>query len=130
VETRAELPFIGDQIVCLSHDHAARSATRQKMGDAEIYEALGQAIRRQRERRRMKQGELAGLVEMSRASVTNIELGRQSLLVDQLCRFARALGVQPADLLQCAPPSGKHHDTEALTPAAAAWIDRARRRVA
>ena len=24
VETRAELPFIGDQIVCLSHDHAAR----------------------------------------------------------------------------------------------------------
>src|SRR5215467_6164223 len=25
VETRAELPFIGDQIVCLSHDQAARS---------------------------------------------------------------------------------------------------------
>ena len=25
VKTRAELPFIGDQIVCLSHDHAARS---------------------------------------------------------------------------------------------------------
>ena len=32
VETRAELPFIGDQIICLSHDHATRSATRQKMG--------------------------------------------------------------------------------------------------
>ena len=32
VETRAELPFIGDQIICLSHDRAARSATRQKMG--------------------------------------------------------------------------------------------------
>jgi hypothetical protein len=25
METRAELPFIGDQIVCLSHDQAARS---------------------------------------------------------------------------------------------------------
>jgi len=25
VETRAELPFIGDQVVCLSHDQAARS---------------------------------------------------------------------------------------------------------
>src|SRR5215467_447411 len=24
-ETRAELPFIGDQVVCLSHDQAARS---------------------------------------------------------------------------------------------------------
>src|SRR5215472_16028579 len=29
VETRAELPFIGDQVVCLSHDQAARSGTRQ-----------------------------------------------------------------------------------------------------
>ena len=25
VETRAELPFIGDQVACLSHDQAARS---------------------------------------------------------------------------------------------------------
>jgi hypothetical protein len=25
VETPAELPFIGDQVVCLSHDQAARS---------------------------------------------------------------------------------------------------------
>jgi hypothetical protein len=29
VETRAELPFIGDQIVCLSHDQAARSGPAQ-----------------------------------------------------------------------------------------------------
>ena len=27
VETRAELPFIGDQIVCISHDHGARSGS-------------------------------------------------------------------------------------------------------
>jgi transcriptional regulator with XRE-family HTH domain len=100
------------------------------MKDAEIYEALGRAIRAKREERRMTQGELADLVELSRASVTNIELGRQSVLVDQLCRFARALEVQPADLLQCAPPRRAHHDTETLTPDAAAWIDRARRRVA
>ena len=26
-ETRAELPFIGDQVVCLSHDQAARSGS-------------------------------------------------------------------------------------------------------
>jgi transcriptional regulator with XRE-family HTH domain len=100
------------------------------MKDAEIYEAVGQAIRAQRERRRMTQGELADLVKMSRASVTNIELGRQSLLVDQLCRFARALEVQPTDLLQCAPPPRAEDDSETLTPEAAAWIDRARRRVA
>jgi transcriptional regulator with XRE-family HTH domain len=78
----------------------------------------------------MTQGELADLVKMSRASVTNIELGRQSLLVDQLCRFARALDVQPADLLQCAPPRRADGGSEMLTPEVAAWIDRARRKVA
>src|SRR5215472_8018878 len=29
VETRAELPFIGDQVLCLSHDQAARSRDGQ-----------------------------------------------------------------------------------------------------
>jgi transcriptional regulator with XRE-family HTH domain len=100
------------------------------MKDAAIYEALGHAIRAKREERRMTQVELADLVDLSRASVTNIELGRQSVLVDQLCRFARALGVEPADLLQCAPPIREDRETKTLTPDAAAWIDRARRRVA
>jgi len=100
------------------------------MRDAEIYEALGQAIRARREAKRMKQSELGSLVEMSRASVTNIELGRQSVLVDQLYRFADALGVQPADLLECAPPGREDRPVESLTPDIAAWIDRARRKVA
>jgi hypothetical protein len=30
VETLAELPFIGDQVVCLSHDQAARSVVRRR----------------------------------------------------------------------------------------------------
>jgi hypothetical protein len=30
VETLAELPFIGDQVVCLSHDQAARSAPAER----------------------------------------------------------------------------------------------------
>ena len=34
-ETAAELPFIGDQVVCLSHDQAARSGPR-KDGRASI----------------------------------------------------------------------------------------------
>jgi transcriptional regulator with XRE-family HTH domain len=99
------------------------------MKDAEIYEALGHAIRTERERQRITQGELADLVGMSRASVTNIELGRQSVLVDQLCRFARALGVEPANLLQCAPPRREDRPFEDLRPEVEAWINRARRRV-
>jgi transcriptional regulator with XRE-family HTH domain len=100
------------------------------MRDAQIYEALGRAIRAKREERRMTQVELADLVDLSRASVTNIELGRQSVLVDQLCRFANALAVQPADLLRFAPAPREDRQTETLTPDAAAWIDRARRKVA
>src|SRR5215472_14498660 len=30
VETPAELPFIGDQVVCLSHDQAARSGPAER----------------------------------------------------------------------------------------------------
>ena len=33
IETLAELPFIGDQVVCLSHDQAAPSGTRQSLED-------------------------------------------------------------------------------------------------
>jgi transcriptional regulator with XRE-family HTH domain len=98
--------------------------------DAEIYHALGRAIRERRQQQRMTQGELADLAGLSRASITNIELGRQSVLVDQLCRFAAVLGVSPADLLQCAPPRREERLTEDLTPDAAAWIDRVRRKIA
>src|SRR5258708_19947441 len=99
------------------------------MKDVEIYEALGQTIRSKREEKRMTQGELADLVEMSRASVTNIELGRQSVLVDQLCRFANALAVQPADLLRFAPAPREDRQTKTLTPDATACIERTRRKV-
>jgi len=39
VETLAELPFIGDQVVCLSHDQAARASSKEnsracRAGDA------------------------------------------------------------------------------------------------
>src|SRR6516162_5782542 len=40
-ETRAELPFIGDQVVCLSHNQAARSGPR-KEARVHLAEALAQ----------------------------------------------------------------------------------------
>ena len=36
---------------------------------------------------------------LSRTAITNIECGRQRLLVDQLVEIARTIGVPPADLL-------------------------------
>ena len=65
---------------------------------AELYKAIGTKIRKERERQDLTQEELATHSEIGRTSLTNIEAGRQRLLVHQLWRIARALSVQPRDL--------------------------------
>jgi len=89
-----------------------------------IYEALGRAIRTQRERREMTQGVLAERVGLSRASITNIELGRQSVLVDQLFRFAEALSMSPAELLSAVSIVPVVKEREPLSPQGEAWVER------
>lgn len=70
------------------------------MRDEEIYQVLGQQIAARRKALRMTQGDLAEQVKMSRASVANIERGRQSVLLHHLYRFAEALEVSKvADLV-------------------------------
>lgn len=68
------------------------------MPDA-LHAALGKKIREQRESLKLTQEELAGRVNISRTSLTNMERGRQRVLVDQLYRLAGALDVGPEDLL-------------------------------
>ncbi len=99
------------------------------MDKGQIYDALGSAIRARREKLEMTQGNLADLVDMSRASVTNIELGRQSVLVDQLYKFAAALRIPVHDLLPAESKLPKRSTEEQLAPDAAAWIERVRRSV-
>lgn len=70
------------------------------MRDEEIYRVLGQLIAARRKGCRLTQNELADKVHMSRASIANIERGRQKVLVHQLYRFAEALKVpEVGDLL-------------------------------
>jgi transcriptional regulator with XRE-family HTH domain len=64
----------------------------------ELYERIGLAIRKRRDKIGMTQGTLAELTGLSRTSVTNIERGGQALLVHQLLELAKALGVSPASL--------------------------------
>ena len=92
-----------------------------------MYEAIGSAIRARREELKLTQGQLADLVNLSRASVTNIECGRQSLLVDQLCKFAQALNTTPIELLPNQIPPSPLHAADGLSPEANAWIERLRR---
>ncbi|WP_445220488.1 helix-turn-helix domain-containing protein [Bradyrhizobium sp. Pa8] len=65
-------------------------------------EELGRRIRAAREGK-LTQAKLGELVGLSRTAITNIECGRQRLLVDQLVQIADAIGISTSALL---PPDG------------------------
>lgn len=64
-----------------------------------FYEELGKSIRSRREALKMTQGDLGERLKLSRTSITNIECGRQRLLVDQFCRLLEILDCRYEDLL-------------------------------
>jgi transcriptional regulator with XRE-family HTH domain len=61
-------------------------------------EELGRRIRAARVGK-LTQAALGSRVGLSRTAITNIECGRQRLLVDQLVDIATAIGVSAGDLL-------------------------------
>jgi len=64
-----------------------------------IYKEIGKIIRALRRRADKAQNVLAAQLGISRATLANIETGRQRILVHQLYAFADVLGVKLADLL-------------------------------
>ncbi len=71
------------------------------MNPESIYEHIGEVIRTRRRslKPRLTQESLAQLLGISRASLANIETGRQNVMVHQLYAFAKALHLSPADFL-------------------------------
>ena len=70
--------------------------------NGEIYQRIGKLIRMKRlaiKPRPLTQEELAQRVHLKRTSITNIEKGRQKLLVHTLFDIAAALDVPTADLI-------------------------------
>lgn len=59
------------------------------------YVLFGEAVRAARLSREMTQQELANRLSVSRASIANIEVGRQRVLLGDLFDFAKALGKKP-----------------------------------
>lgn len=57
-----------------------------------LYQHIGAAIKRCRKEHQLTQEELSGQIGISRASLANIETGRQRLLVHQLYSIAGHLG--------------------------------------
>jgi transcriptional regulator with XRE-family HTH domain len=72
----------------------------------DIYGTFGSAVATRRKALDLTQSQLAGRVQMSRASIANIESGRQSVLLHHVYALASALELtKVTDLLP--PPSQK-----------------------
>lgn len=65
----------------------------------DFYQAVGKLVLKARDDAGLTQELLAARVGLTRTSVTNIEKGRQKLLLHTLCQLAGALGVAPSSLL-------------------------------
>ncbi len=82
-----------------------------------IYGVLGSTIQKLREARKMTQAQLGRSLtpQSTRASIANIEQGKQRVLVHTFVQLAKALESDMKDLLPAsepAPPSPSVHDVE------------------
>lgn len=91
-----------------------------------FYEEVGRRIRDARKRRtpKLTQDGLSQLVGLTRTSITNVEQGRQKILLHTFTEIAIALQVEPASLIPSANTPLAHLD-DALKnrpPAEKNWI--------
>jgi transcriptional regulator with XRE-family HTH domain len=92
---------------------AARKPAR--MSDEVIYKAFGRAIATRRKELGLTQADLAGRVGMSRASIANIERGRQNVLLHHVYSLASALEfAKVADLLPTQPKPATEEDLDMI----------------
>ena len=68
-----------------------------------LYEEVGKRIKNRRKHLQLTQERLAQLLGLSRASLANIEIGRQNLLLHRLYQIAATLDVEIVDLLPSPP---------------------------
>jgi transcriptional regulator with XRE-family HTH domain len=73
--------------------------TEAKSDLEQVYRTVGERIRDERKRQNITQDELALQVGLTRTSITNMEKGRQKLLLHTLIQIANILGIPPARLL-------------------------------
>lgn len=79
-----------------------------------MYRMVGQRIRERRVQRGLTQNQLAELLSLSRTSITNIESGRQKLLVHTLVELAVILEIDISRLLPEITISTKRPVDEAM----------------
>lgn len=72
------------------------------MTDLEIYRLIGSRIAARRKDLRLKQVEVAEQIGLTRASLANIEKGRQKIMLHQVYKIAEALKTD--SILDLVPP--------------------------
>ena len=75
-----------------------------------VYREIGAVIRGKRRERNLSQEKLAARLGIKRATLANIETGRQRILVHMLYSFANALDIKPTDLLPTTPSTSHWTD--------------------
>ena len=80
-----------------------------------IYRALGDKVRRLRNGAGRTQAQLAAEIGISRASLANMETGRQQVLVHHLYAVATALDLDSPAILLPLPPDSMHKDNKSPT---------------
>ncbi len=85
------------------------------MNPKDIYKQVGKNIRRYREGAHRTQAQLALQIGISRASLANIEAGRQQVLVHYLYAIADALDLDSPTPLLATLPAPASHDIEPST---------------
>src|ERR1700733_1613969 len=73
------------------------------MADLEIYRIIGAAVAARRKKLRLKQAEVAEQIGLTRASLANIESGRQKIMLHQIYKPATALKLD--SVIDLIPPS-------------------------
>jgi DNA-binding XRE family transcriptional regulator len=81
--------------VSLTHPYDARQ--HRPMGIDPRYEAFGRAVALRRDKLDMTQAQLASRVGLSRASIANMEAGRQNVLLHHACDIAAVLNLDHVD---------------------------------
>lgn len=64
-----------------------------------LYKEFGRRLRARRKELKLTQSQLADRVGLTRTSITNIEAGRQHVVLHQLFLLASEIAVKPEDLL-------------------------------
>ena len=77
-----------------------------------FYQEVGRRIKRARKTRLLTQEALASLISLTRTSITNIEKGRQKILLHTLADLATALRVEYAALLPESPAASENNDLQ------------------